>query len=317
MKNFSPIILFVFNRPEHTRKTINALRKNYLAKESHLFVYADGPRSNTADPGVENVRKIIRQIDGFKEVTIVERSENYGLSRSIISGVTEIVRQYGKVIVLEDDLVTSSYFLTYMNESLEKYADDDHVCSIHGYVPRVKAAIPETFFLRGADCWGWATWRHGWAHFNPDGQYLLDELKRRKLILAFNFNGAYSFSEMLQRQIKGANDSWAVRWYASAFLADKLTLHPGRSLVQNIGKDGSGTHCGKTSKCDVGLSLAPINLQDIPVVHSRQAAQAVERSLRDLLGWRKLIPGFVKTCVKSLLPTGMLPWVRKIMSVLD
>lgn len=147
MKNLSPIILFVFNRPEHTQQTINALRKNYLAKESHLFVYADGPRSNTSGPGVENVRKIIRQIDGFKEVTIVERSENYGLSRSIISGVTEIVGQYGSVIVLEDDMVTSEYFLQFMNDALDYYQDEEQVVGIHGYMYPVKRNLPSTFLL--------------------------------------------------------------------------------------------------------------------------------------------------------------------------
>src|SRR5262249_35869456 len=156
------------------------------------------------------------------------RERNFGLAQSIVQGVSGTVAQHGRIIVLEDDMVTSPHFLTYMNQALDKYADEARVVSIHGYVYPVEQPLPETFFLPGADCWGWATWKRGWSCFNPDGQFLLNELKRQKLIRDFDFNGAFPYSEMLQAQIKGANDSWAVRWYASALLAGKLTLYPGR-----------------------------------------------------------------------------------------
>ena len=182
--------------------------------------------------------------------------------------------QYESIIVLEDDMVTSPYFLTYMNEALEKYADDDRVVSIHGWVFPVAKSLPEAFFLLGADCWGWATWRRGWDCFNNNGQFLLNELKCRKLIHAFDFNGLYPYSKMLESQIKGKNDSWAVRWHASAFLAGKLTLYPGRSLVHNIGNDNSGTHCGESADLDVILSVSPINLNNISVEPSQQGRLA-------------------------------------------
>lgn len=276
----APITLFVYNRPDHTRRTVEALRANILANESDLIVYSDAPKSGTQAENVREVRKYIRKIDGFKSLTVIERDTNLGLARSIIDGVTATVNKYGRIVVLEDDMVTSPYFLTYMNEALEKYAEDDRVVSIHGYVYPVGQPLPEVFFLPGADCWGWATWNRGWACFNADGQFLLDELKRRKLIRSFDFNGAYPFSKMLERQIKGTNNSWAVRWYASAFLAGKLTLYPGRSLVHNIGNDKSGTHCGELANLDAPLSNTPINLTNIDIEPSQKVRQAFEDFFR-------------------------------------
>lgn len=276
-KEAAPIVLFVYNRLDHARRTVEALQKNVLAHESELFVFSDAPKSEEQAGAVRDVRQYLRQITGFRSVTIVDRKTNLGLARSIIDGVTTVLKKYARIIVLEDDMVTSPYFLTYMNEALEKYADDDRVASIHGYVYPVEQALPAAFFLLGADCWGWATWRRGWAWFNPDGAYLLAELKRRKLIRAFDFNGTYPYTAMLKDQIKGANDSWAVRWYASTFLAGKLTLYPGRSLVHNIGNDNSGVHCGESSYWDSELSQRPISLNDITVEPSHKAHQAFEK----------------------------------------
>jgi hypothetical protein len=202
------------------------------------------------------------------------------LAESIIQGVTEILQQSEKVIVLEDDMVVSPYFLEYMNEALERFVDDDRVISVHGYVYPVDIELPEAFFLPGADCWGWATWRRGWALFNSDGQYLLDELVRRHLIQEFDYNGAYPFLNMLKDQIKGENNSWAIRWYASAFLTNKLTLYPGRSLVNNIGNDSSGTHCGDSDSMDAKLSETKINLNNIVVEPSQMGREAFEIFLR-------------------------------------
>lgn len=276
----APIALFVYNRAEHTRRTIEALKQNLLAKESELVVFSDAPKTELHADKVREVREYIRQVEGFKSITIVERGVNYGLARSIIDGVTTIVNDHGRVIVLEDDMVTSPYFLTYMNEALEKYADDDRVVSIHGYVYPVEASLPNAFFLPGADCWGWATWRRGWACFHADGQFLLDELKRRKLVGSFDFNGAFPFSKMLEEQIKGRNDSWAVRWYASAFLAGKMTLYPGRSLVHNIGNDNSGTHRGDTQEFNSVLGQARTDLNDIEVLPSQEGRQIFEEFFR-------------------------------------
>lgn len=277
----SPIALFAYNRPVHLQRTIEALKQNALASESDLYVFSDAPKSIIQANKVIEVREYIRQIRGFKSVTIIERETNFGLARSIIDGVTTIVEKYGRIIVLEDDMVTSPYFLSYMNEALEKYAEDDRVISIHGWLFPTNLILPETFFLRGADCWGWASWRRGWEIFNSDGQYLLDELKRRKLTRTFDYNGAYPFTKMLKGQIKGTNNSWAVRWYASAFLAGKLTLYPRLSLLHNIGNDNSGTHCDVSGKFDVKLSNRHINIGDIAVHVSELGGSAFEKFLRE------------------------------------
>lgn len=282
--SLAPIALFTYSRRDHTQRTIEALLRNPFVGDSDLIVFSDAARTQSQQSAVDEVRTYLKTIKGFRSVEIHHRPSNFGLAKSIIEGVSEVLNDYERVIVLEDDLVTSPHFLTYMNSALDKYADDDRIASIHGYVYPVKQSLPEAFFLRGADCWGWSTWRRGWAYFNQDGQYLLAELKRRKLLDTFDFNGAYPFSKMLEAQIKGRNNSWAVRWYASAFLADKLTLYPGRSLVHNIGIDGSGTNCEDSDKHDVVLSATPIDLNHIAVLPSISCYKAFEDFFRQSQG---------------------------------
>lgn len=277
---FAPIALFVYNRLAHTKETVNALQKNILASQSDLIIFSDASKTEVQAKAVGEVREYIHQIDRFKTVTIVERPINLGLANSIIDGVTSIVNQHGRVIVLEDDMVTSPYFLQYMNDGLNAYEKNEGVASIHGYVFPIDG-LPETFFLRGADCWGWATWKDKWAMFEPDGAKLLDELKRRNLTNRFDFNGTYSYSKMLADQISGKNNSWAVRWHASAFLNNKYTLYPGKSLVLNIGNDGSGTHCGKTGAYSSELCNKVINVSPITVEDNQQALLAIEHYFRN------------------------------------
>lgn len=275
------ITLFTYARPDHTRRTVDALLRNPSVNGHDLIVYSDAPRTPDKAQAVAAVRAYLQTITGFNSVTIHHRLHNFGLAKSIIEGVTEVLTRYERIIVLEDDMVTSPHFLSYMNEALDRFADDDRVISVHGYVYPVQQALPEAFFLRGADCWGWATWRRGWMLFNPDGKALLNELERRKLIRKFNYNNSYNYKKMLQMQIEGKNDSWAIRWYASAFLAGKLTLYPGRSLVHNIGNDSSGTHCGSNSTHDAELSNSSITLSGIEGVnHSELGFSAFERFFR-------------------------------------
>jgi hypothetical protein len=278
--NFPPITLFTYARLDHTQRTVAALLRNFGAQEHDLIIYSDAPRDSKRIEDVAAVRDFLKTIKGFRSVTINYRPHNFGLANSIIDGVTEVLEKYDRIIVLEDDMVTSPYFLTYMNDALNHFVDDDRVISVHGYVYPVQQELPEAFFLRGADCWGWATWRRGWAIFNSDGRVLLDELKNKNLINNFNFNGEYLYSKMLESQIRGNNDSWAIRWYASAFLADKLTLYPGRSLVHNIGNDSSGTHCGSSYAFDTTLSRSPINLKGIEIKSSEIGFLAFEQFFR-------------------------------------
>lgn len=284
MNTLAPIALFVFARPDHARMTLEALAANRLAEQSDLIVYADGARDDADFDSVNSVREIVRNASGFRSVTVIERQSNYGLARNIIEGVTEVCEQYGRVIVLEDDLVTSPSFLAYMNEALDRFAADERVASIHGYVYPTRRSLPEAFFLRGADCWGWATWGRAWKKFNPDGRHLLAELKRQNLIREFDFNGAYAFSTMLAKQIQGKNDSWAIRWHASMFLKGMLTLYPGQSLVQNIGFDGSGRHCGSSNRYMTTLNPHAPNLEGIEIAASAEAAASIESYFRQTHG---------------------------------
>lgn len=278
----APVALFVYSRFEHTKKTVESLLNNVYASSTDLIVFSDAARSYEYHNPVNLVRHYVSQITGFKSLTVHHRPFNYGLSRSITSGVAHVLEHYGRVIVLEDDMVTSRYFLMYMNAALVKFAEDDRVISIHGYVYPVKEPLPEVFFLRGADCWGWATWSRGWSLFNPDGQKLFNEIRSNKLTRSFDFNGSFQYMRMLQDQIKGKNNSWAILWYASAFLAGKLTLYPGRSLVQNIGNDGSGIHCDSNTLMDVELSNTPVDLNNVFVKESIFANRIFEAYFKSI-----------------------------------
>jgi hypothetical protein len=252
-KILAPIVLFVYNRPNHTMQTIEALQKNELASESELFIYSDEAKDDDARESVDKVRKYIGNIDGFKKVTVIKREINWGLANSIIDGVTNTINKYKKIIVLEDDLVTNKYFLKFMNEGLDLYEKDNQVASIHGYIYPIDS-LPDNFFIKGADCWGWATWENKWDIFEPDGKKLLKELTVKNLAKEADFNDSYGFTKMLKDQINGNNNSWAIRWYMSAFLKNMVTLYPGQSYVQNIGFDSQGTHCGKSDIFNINLN---------------------------------------------------------------
>lgn len=242
----APIALFVYNRPEHTHRTVEALAANKGAAESPLFIFSDAPRTPAAAPLVEQVRAYVRTVTGFAQVTVIEREANMGLARSIIDGVTGLTGRYGRVIVLEDDLATAPGFLSFMNDALNAYVDDPRVLSVCGYMYPVVFDTPaDTLFLRAPHSWGWATWKDRWSLFRPDGEALLQELEARLLLGAFDANGPHDYTRMLRDQIAGRNDSWFIRWYAASLLADRLSLYPVRSLVSNIGIDGSGVHCAE------------------------------------------------------------------------
>ena len=276
--NLAPILLFVYNRPEHVRRGVASLLANDLAGESELFVFSDAAKDEASKSEVSEVRRFVRSIEGFKAVHIVERTENWGLARSIIDGVTQMLERYDRVIVLEDDLVLAPYFLQFMNDALETYKNEERVGHIQACDFTQNPTLPDTFLIQWTGSWGWATWRRAWRHFNPDGRQLLDELKRRKLTRRFDFNGKYDFTRMLRRQIEGKNNSWAIRWNASLFLADILSLNVGRSLVQNEGFDGSGTNCGNSGLYASNLWTKPLPVVKIqPIEENEDARNAFEK----------------------------------------
>ena len=273
----APIILFVYNRKDHTERLIRSLLANKLANESELIIYSDGAKIEQEAPLVEEVRTYIQTIQGFQKVSIVEQKQNKGLAQSVIDGVSQVINTYGKVIVLEDDLVLAPYFLSFMNEALDKYETEHRVGHIQGCDFTNSTELPYTFLIKWTGSWGWATWKRAWDYFNPKGAELLSELKRKKLNKRFDFDGAYTFTRMLERQVKGENDSWAIRWNASLFLKDMLSLNVGRSLVQNKGFDGSGTHCGGGDLYGSNLWLSALPVEKIEPIEENLKARTIFR----------------------------------------
>ena len=197
--NLAPIALFVYNRPGHTRRTNEALQKNDLALESDIYIFSDAPKNNEATEAVLEVRQYLRQIDGFKTVTIIERETNFGLTRTIIDGVTSVVNQHGRIIVLEDDIVTSRYFLNYINRALDHYFRVQTVWHISGWsYPIDPNGLPKSYFLRVMFCWGWATWVDRWKLFQKAPDRLLAEWDSEK-INRFNLDGKYDFWEQVKK----------------------------------------------------------------------------------------------------------------------
>ena len=299
----APVALFVYNRPLHTRRTLMSLSMCSEAKETNLFIFCDGLKNGATDEvkkSVEEVRKVIREKKWCRNVEIIESPVNKGLSRSVVAGVTDIVNRFGKIIVLEDDMEVSPFFLKFMNEGLALYEHDDAVISLTGYCWPVKDKIPETFFLLGTYCWGWATWKRGWDLFDADGRKLLQQLEEKNLTSLFDFDGSHFYTRMLKDQVEGKNDSWALPWYAAAFLQNKLTLIPGRSLVRNTGIDGTGVHSGKSDEWAVELTTTPVVVARIPPEDSIQGREAVTAFFRSMK--RNSLPERLKRKIRSFFP---------------
>ena len=252
--NLAPIVLFVYNRLDHTKKTIKALKNNLLANKSELIIFSDGPKNEQDVEKINGVRKYIKRIEGFKNIIIVKRKYNWGLAKNIIIGVTEIVSKYGKIIVLEDDIVTSPYFLKYMNDAFDKYKLNEKVMHISGYMFPIKNDdLPETIFYRPPSCWGWGTWARAWIYYKKDLDWVFTNFNRKD-IRSFNLNNANDFWAQVKQNKTGEINTWAIFWYAAVFKRNGLCLHPGRSMTKNIGHDNSGIHCGNTDKMLVKLN---------------------------------------------------------------
>jgi hypothetical protein len=286
MKSFAPIALFVYNRPDHTKRTLDALALNVEAKESELHIFCDGAKASanvsTLD-AISEVRSIVRCENRFKNIILHESTVNKGLANSIVKGVAQVLSQHDAIIVLEDDLVVAPKFLTYMNQALDKYQHHNDVACISAYVYPLESTYTEAFFIRGADCWGWATWKDKWALFQHDPIALRSQIKEQGLERDFDFNDNYPYMQMLEDRIAGKNQSWAVLWYASAFVKNKLCLYPSSTLVQNIGNDGSGTHFTSASHVYLGETVVDkeIRLSDI-VAENNLARKEFGKFLRTL-----------------------------------
>jgi hypothetical protein len=277
-KKLAPIVLFVYNRPKHTLRTLQALQKNKEASESDLYIFCDGAKSNASKLNlqqIQEVRKVVNSQKWCKNVHIIESQHNNGLAKSISEGVTKIVNQYGKVIVLEDDIESSPSFLKFMNQALDFYENQEKVMHISGYMFPVKEALPDTFFFRATSCWGWATWQQAWQNFNPDALDLLNQIENKGLSYQFDIDGTSGYLNQLKDNVQGKITTWAVKWYASVFLNDGLCLHPRKSLVQNIGQDNTGVHSGTTDYYFIPALAENINITPIKIEESKKGYQSI------------------------------------------
>lgn len=302
------MILFTYNRPEHTKNTIEALAANELADQTELYIFSDAakPQKDESEEArrawQENVRKVEkirayigREVKGFREVTLIARNENYGLARNVIEGVTEIVNRCGKVIVLEDDLVTNRFFLRFMNDGLDRYRNDPRVTGVTGYsyLDDKTDYGRQTYFCKiTGTSWSWATWADRWSYFDAEAkgwERLKTDAAYRK---RFNYDNTYNFYLILknQQQDTGTN-SWAIRWYYSTFLRDGVILAPTRSLVSNDGWDGTGVHCGAGYappvvhglKTDAALTEFPERVEELPEVRKRLKKELLRSAEPNLL----------------------------------
>lgn len=276
----APIAVFAYNRPAHLRRCLSSLAANPEAAATSLTIYCDGSKSEDDAPAVRATVDEAHAAVGFGSLRVVVSTGNLGLGRSIINGVTEQIGLYGELIIVEDDLQFSPFFLKYMNEGLRRYAEDSRVASIHGYCYPLRHPPPAPFFLLGADCLGWATWERAWNFFESDAVKLMAGLRDRTLRKKFDFGGTYPYSKMLRNTAEGRVQSWAIRWYASMFLKNMMTLYPDESLVIHDGSDGSGTNMSVTRTLETVLAMAPVMIPSVEPIESESARVEFERFFR-------------------------------------
>ncbi len=278
----TPVAVFAFNRPNHLERLLDSLIRNKShIKDTPVYLFIDGPRNLSDEKLVNDVSEIAKRKSKSINLEINRSEINMGLSNSIITGINKVLEVHERIIVLEDDLITNSEFLSFCNRALDLYENNLSVGSIQGYSENVRLnENSETYFQRGADCWGWATWKSRWDNVEWDGEKLLKNLKEHKLEKIFDYNGAFPYTGMLARQTRGEVDSWAIRWHASMFLDHKLSLYPVVTLIENTGRDGSGTHGGSTDfRWRTPVDHAP-KLGGIEIAESKEARKKLERIYR-------------------------------------
>ena len=265
MQELASIVLFVYNRPWHLKQTLSSLKQNELAQNSTLYIFSDGSKSESDRKFVDEVREIIKAVDGFKTVNIILRDKNLGLANSVISGVSKVIKKYKHVIVVEDDMIFSKSFLEYMNRILFFYQHDMKVFSVSGY--NFPISIPssyknEIYFSPRASSWGWATWQNRWDKADWNVADFNNFITDRDAVKTFN-QGGDDLTLMLKKQVEGKIDSWAVRWCYAHYKNKAYCAYPTKSFVMNIGTDKSGTHLKKTKKYNVKLGEF-LKLQNLP-----------------------------------------------------
>ena len=280
MANLSPIVLFVYNRPEHTKRTVESLLKNTLARASKLLIFSDGAKNDKDLKKVNAVRDYIKTIKGFDRAEIVLRDKNFGLANSVISGITEVFKQNDRVIAMEDDIITSPSFLNFMNKALAFYQENKSIYSVSGYPYPIKISNKyqkDIFISYRASSWGWGTWKDRWEKVDweiKDFSTFIFDKKTQKLF----DRGGQDLTPMLKAQMKGNVDSWAIRWSYAHFKKNAFCLYPIVPLCKNIGTDKSGTHSSSSKKLDVNLEESKTDFDMVKKPELREEiAQQIQR----------------------------------------
>lgn len=299
----APIVLFVYNRINHTQQVVKALQNNTLAEQSNLIIYSDGPQKTEDKIKVEEIRNYLQSITGFKTIQIIRREENEGLAKSIIDGVTETIKKYGKVIVLEDDIVTSPGFITFMNDALNIYQEENKVMHISGYMyPLKKNKLPDTFFYPAASCWGWATWERAWDLLETDAKMLYQKLQEAKLMDTLNINTIHGFEQQLIDNINSKLNTWFIKWHATVVLNRGYCLYPKQSMVQNIGFDNTGEHCGTTNMFYNNKLATKITVKKRDLEYNQEAVHALKQFNMPITQKPSLIKRLLKKIVLTSIP---------------
>lgn len=261
----APIALFVYNRPDHTRKTLESLIKNPGFTDSLLYVFCDGAKSEKDKETVRSTRALIHSYE-LENAIVIENEYNKGLAKSVVDGINHVLRNHDRIIVLEDDCVTSPDFLHFMNTCLSKYESNEKIMSVSGYTPPVKIPVNypyDTYFSYRPSSWGWGTWRRAWKHYsnNPN---ILETIESSSSIKKKIDRAGLDLYTTLRRQIKGKTNSWAIFWAINIIEKGGLSICPVKSRVMNIGNDGSGTHCSSDKRYDVQISQKKPSKIDFP-----------------------------------------------------
>jgi hypothetical protein len=310
----APIVLFVYNRPVHTRRTVESLQKNALAQESELVVYSDAPKTQEVAEAVSEVRHYLNTITGFRSVSIVERDRNWGLAGSVIDGVTSVINERGQIIVLEDDLVTSPRFLTYMNAALHHYESDPKAFSITAYnLPEKTMAIPidyqwDTYASVRCCSWGWGTWIDRWKRVEWGMDYYETFMRDRGAQESFN-RGGTDLTQMLKMQHEQRIDSWAIRFGYAHYANNMHCIYPVKTLVMNIGLDHSGMHCSVDPRREHRAfdedwspsSFCPADAVDARIARSFYDACAPPSIVTRILQRLAILPRSAQIYVKGLI----------------
>jgi len=240
----APIAIFAFNRPNHLANCLQSLERCVGLENSEGTIFIDGARNDQEADVVSSSVGVALKFASKYKFRVEARQENFGLAKSITSGIDEMFSLSSKLIVIEDDLILAKGFLDFMNKGLSRYENNSGVASISGYQYPIERELHTSVFLRGADCWGWATWKDRWEQTSFSGKELLNQIRTKKLANEFNLEGSNNYVDLLEKQILGEINSWAILWHASMFVQNRLSLYPPYSLVSNEGGDGLGTHFG-------------------------------------------------------------------------